>query len=71
MPAGAGTGSPASATNWPRAQLAELRGVFRAGLGVNALGEEGQDSVGDLLGVLRMWVVARVIDHRVTTDPGW
>lgn len=38
---------------------------------MNALGEEGQDSVGNLLGVLRMGVVARVLDHLVGTDPGW
>ena len=40
--------------------------VFRPALGISALGEERQEGVCDLLRVLRVGVVARVLDHHRT-----
>jgi hypothetical protein len=40
-------------------------------LGMGVLGEERQDGVGDLLRVLRVGVVARVLDHLVPAQSSW
>ena len=45
--------------------------VFRPVLGMVVFGEERQDGVGDLLRVLRVGVVAGVLDHLVAAQTGW
>lgn len=49
---------------WIRCQITSI-------LGIGDLGEERQEGVSDLLRILRVGVVARVIDHRVPAQTGW
>ncbi len=57
-----------SASSAPEITTSE---VFRPTLGLGVLGEERQDGVGDLLRVLRVGVVARVLDHLVPAQSSW
>jgi hypothetical protein len=52
----------ASARSAPEATTSQ---VFGPTLGMGVFGEERQDGRGDLLRVLRVGVVARVLDHLV------